>query len=295
MGLTCSDARCRLHPVSLACCPRRSLVSQASRLTMVGSNSRRADELQGHLPAQQHCCRAAQSSFPVFQQRHLIHGAQALCYRRYLFAAAPLTKVLTTRPPLAAVPCLVLARPCARRLRCGRLQAASSSPTRYEAFDFHHECRRMQWDRLSILMDRISHDQDDFGTGKRTILGAFRDGYNSAVRYIKNNFNDGFRQDAIDLFLGNYRVQEGEGASLSCPLAVSRDRKYWVLPCFLVFALSSCLYCLCFMGAYTKEFFLYFLFSLAIAILTLMAIVYYGTEFVDFPKLRDLTPSRRSE
>ncbi|KAH6924720.1 hypothetical protein HPB50_022748 [Hyalomma asiaticum] len=59
MGLTCSDARCRLHPGSLACCPRRSLVSQASRLTMVGSNSRRADELQGHLPAQQHCCRAA--------------------------------------------------------------------------------------------------------------------------------------------------------------------------------------------------------------------------------------------
>lgn len=29
---------------------------------------------------------------------------------------------------------------------------------RYEAFDFHHECRHMRWDRLNILMDRLAHD-----------------------------------------------------------------------------------------------------------------------------------------
>eukprot|EP00026_Physarum_polycephalum_P003796 Phypoly_transcript_03810.p1 GENE.Phypoly_transcript_03810~~Phypoly_transcript_03810.p1 ORF type:complete len:581 (+),score=100.19 Phypoly_transcript_03810:559-2301(+) len=41
-------------------------------------------------------------------------------------------------------------------------------------------------------------------TGKRTIQGAFNDGVNSITRYYLNNFTDGFRQDAFDLFLGNY-------------------------------------------------------------------------------------------
>lgn len=34
---------------------------------------------------------------------------------------------------------------------------------RYEAFDFHHECRKMRWDRLSILMDKLAKDQQQFG------------------------------------------------------------------------------------------------------------------------------------
>ena len=33
-----------------------------------------------------------------------------------------------------------------------------------------------------------------FRTGKRTPLGALKDGYNSAIRYYYNNFADGFRQ-----------------------------------------------------------------------------------------------------
>ncbi|EDV96014.1 phosphatidylinositol-3-phosphatase SAC1 [Drosophila grimshawi] len=34
---------------------------------------------------------------------------------------------------------------------------------RYEAFDFHHECRKMRWDRLNILIDRLAHELEDFG------------------------------------------------------------------------------------------------------------------------------------
>lgn len=190
---------------------------------------------------------------------------------------------------------------------------------RYEAFDFHAECKKMRWDRLNILIDRLAHEQDEFGvfhlrsgtltsaqdgvfrtncvdcldrtnvvqsmlakrslqmilmklgilyngqtlegvgggmielfknvwadnadlislqysgtgalktdftrTGKRTKQGLLKDGTNSLTRYYLNNFNDGFRQDAIDLFLGNYVVKEGEGAALSSPL--SRHRKGW--------------------------------------------------------------------
>lgn len=41
-------------------------------------------------------------------------------------------------------------------------------------------------------------------TGVRTKAGAFADLTNSITRYVRNNFADGPRQDAYDLFLGNY-------------------------------------------------------------------------------------------
>jgi hypothetical protein len=40
--------------------------------------------------------------------------------------------------------------------------------------------------------------------GKRTWQGALQDGRNSAMRYVRNNFLDGPKQDAFDLFLGAY-------------------------------------------------------------------------------------------
>lgn len=196
---------------------------------------------------------------------------------------------------------------------------AGSPNERYEAFDFHAECKKMRWDRLHILIDRLAHEQDEYGvfhlrsgtlhsaqdgvfrtncidcldrtnvvqsmlakrslqktlvklgilyngqtlenigggmidlfkniwadnadlvsvqysgtgalktdftrTGKRTKQGLLKDGMNSLTRYYKNNFNDGFRQDAIDLFLGNYVVKESEGSLMSCPLA--KQQKDW--------------------------------------------------------------------
>ena len=44
-----------------------------------------------------------------------------------------------------------------------------------------------------------------------------KDGINSGIRYVKNNFFDGDRQDAMDLFLGKYRVEGGEGVNRPCP------------------------------------------------------------------------------
>lgn len=43
-------------------------------------------------------------------------------------------------------------------------------------------------------------------TGRRTKSGAAQDGWNSVVRYVKNNFLDGRRQDAYDLVLGRFEV-----------------------------------------------------------------------------------------
>lgn len=187
---------------------------------------------------------------------------------------------------------------------------------KYEPFDFHAECRHMRWDRLSILIDRVSIEQDEMGyflllrdgslislqdgifrtncidcldrtnvvqsmlahrnlemvlkklnilqpnqsleyqysfemlyknvwadnadivstqysgtgalktdftrTGKRTKIGLLKDGINSLTRYYKNNLLDGFRQDSIDLFLGNAKVIS--------PLTVEKGWRYITFP-----------------------------------------------------------------
>ena len=52
-------------------------------------------------------------------------------------------------------------------------------------------------------------------TGNRTRRGAFQDLSNSITRYILNNFMDGSRQDAFDVFLGQYLPStSGVGSSL---------------------------------------------------------------------------------
>ncbi|XP_048000875.1 phosphatidylinositol-3-phosphatase SAC1 [Leguminivora glycinivorella] len=41
--------------------------------------------------------------------------------------------------------------------------AAALPGVRYEPFDFHTECRGMRYDRLNVLIDRIAHEQAEFG------------------------------------------------------------------------------------------------------------------------------------
>ncbi|XP_041974795.1 phosphatidylinositol-3-phosphatase SAC1 [Aricia agestis] len=59
--------------------------------------------------------------------------------------------------------------------------AAALPAVRYEPFDFHAECRGMRYDRLAVLLDRVAHEQSEFGyfmsRGGSVLLrqgGAFR-------------------------------------------------------------------------------------------------------------------------
>lgn len=62
---------------------------------------------------------------------------------------------------------------------------------------------------LSILYTGTDALKTDFTkTGKRTKKGALQDGKNSLVRYVKNNFYDGYNQNCIDLVLGKYKPRE---------------------------------------------------------------------------------------
>ncbi|TYZ58368.1 hypothetical protein PybrP1_004962 [[Pythium] brassicae (nom. inval.)] len=49
-------------------------------------------------------------------------------------------------------------------------------------------------------------------TGKRTNKGAAMDGVNSCIRYVTNNFMDGYRQDVVDLLLGRYVVSRSKSS-----------------------------------------------------------------------------------
>uniref|UniRef100_A0A336KBA1 Phosphatidylinositol-3-phosphatase SAC1 n=1 Tax=Culicoides sonorensis TaxID=179676 RepID=A0A336KBA1_CULSO len=258
-------------------------------------------------------------------------------------------------------------------------EVTNEQNVRYEAFDFHTECRKMRWDRLNILIDRLAHEQDEFGvfhikkdsvvissqtgvfrtncidcldrtnvvqsmlarrslqntltklgvlvpgqkientytfetlfrnvwadnadlistqysgtgalktdftrTGKRTILGALQDGLNSMTRYYKNNFNDGFRQDSIDLFLGNYVVLDGEGITRTSPLVSQKGWKYGTFPSVLLFAVAMFFASSVLPQEYNTENLLFLLFWGSMVGLTGFGIIKYGIEFVDWPKL----------
>ncbi|KAI8607196.1 hypothetical protein BC830DRAFT_1159330, partial [Chytriomyces sp. MP71] len=87
-------------------------------------------------------------------------------------------------------------------------------------------------DAISLVYSGTGALKTDFTrTGKRSPAGVMNDLNNSVVRYVKNNFFDGFRQDSFDFFLGYYIVN---------PLAASpfeldeRPARYAVLPGLLV-------------------------------------------------------------
>ncbi|KAL7420895.1 Phosphoinositide phosphatase sac1 [Cryptotrichosporon argae] len=71
-------------------------------------------------------------------------------------------------------------------------------------------------------------------TGKRTREGYLADGYNSVMRYIRNNFFDGDRQDAFDLLTGAWVAKKG-GIP---PLTDTRPLVMRSMPYVLAFALT---------------------------------------------------------
>lgn len=256
------------------------------------------------------------------------------------------------------------------------VQRINNQNVRYESFDFHAECRRLRWDRLNVLLDRLAHDLEQMSyflllndgtllsaqdgvfrtncidcldrtnvvqsmiakkvlndalsklkvlrkiedhpsveylfkqvwadnadiisvqysgtgalktdftrTGKRTKLGAMKDGLNSLTRYYKNNFTDGYRQDSLELFLGRYIVQEGECTFVECPLESERNWRYATFPLVLLIASSMLVGHIILPSRYTTEILLYMLFWAAMVAGTFATIIHHGKQYVDKPKL----------
>jgi len=255
----------------------------------------------------------------------------------------------------------------------------------YEPFDFHAECKKMRWDRLSILMDRLSHYQEQFSyflqsregnvlsrqsgvfrtncidcldrtnvvqsmlarlnlqsvlvrlgvlqdhmkveqqpifealfknvwadhadmisiqytgtgalktdftrTGKRTKLGLLEDGRRSLIRYYKNNFADGFRQDSLDLFVGNHCVAPTEGVTHESPLApLKPDQRYLALPIALALSLAMLTLSLFVPAEYSTEILLSLIFWAVMIGFIGNTMFKNGPEYVDQPRLIQLPP-----
>lgn len=133
-------------------------------------------------------------------------------------------------------------------------------------------------DMISIQYSGTGALKTDFTrTGKRTYKGACRDGVNSLTRYFKNNFSDGFRQDAIDLFHGC--------APLKYPLRVQRGWRYFTFPCVLLVAVAMFVACSILPSEYSTETLLFMLFWGSMIFVTTKTILRYGSEYVDKPRL----------
>lgn len=88
------------------------------------------------------------------------------------------------------------------------LQVIGRSETAQEDNDFEFLFRNIWADNADVVSKSYSGTgalKTDFTrTGNRTKAGALQDLNNSITRYVRNNFADGPRQDAFDLFSGAY-------------------------------------------------------------------------------------------
>ncbi|KAJ3008269.1 Phosphatidylinositide phosphatase SAC1 [Thoreauomyces humboldtii] len=118
--------------------------------------------------------------------------------------------------------------------------------------------------------------------GKRTRKGALQDFRNSSVRYFKNNFLDGSRQDAFNLMLGVYEVNP----TLASPfLHYEKPIRYLALP-FSVIASVFMIMVIFLATPYSLSYRL-LLTALCLAVLwaSIKLVVLYGTDYVDTPRL----------
>ncbi|CAJ0594973.1 unnamed protein product [Cylicocyclus nassatus] len=116
--------------------------------------------------------------------------------------------------------------------------------------------------------------------GKRTYTGAINDGINAVTRYFRNNFADGYRQDAMDVFLGNYVIDvDNLPSSLEAAL-ISLDQNGIALLA-ASFAMAMTILCVLVAENISAT-----LFWFGVFLVCMMFIFLNGEEFVNAPKLK---------
>ncbi|KAI9472050.1 MAG: SacI homology domain-containing protein [Benjaminiella poitrasii] len=129
-------------------------------------------------------------------------------------------------------------------------------------------------------------------TGQRTKVGALKDLQNSITRYVKNNFMDGNRQDAFDLFLGQYQLEFGQSPYAHSPFKEEKPLRARVVPYILIYALFMLVLNLVrpnYSGfkSYTS-YFLLLLFWVSVLISGVRFAFKHGDQFVQWPHLVQL-------
>jgi hypothetical protein len=259
------------------------------------------------------------------------------------------------------------------------LAQLSLPDVRYQYFDFHNECRKMRWDRISVLIDQIKDELEQQGyfhfnmsqgttiksqagivrtncmdnldrtnvvhatlakwtvnkmlqdlriipetggidddeafskdfrelwadhgdaiarayggsdalksdftrTNTRTYKGVLEDGYKSIMRYLKNNYFDGARQDAFDLMTGSYLPRKQPMPALHL---VTDTRPLITRSMPLAASFSLFMICAGLTLPRSSDYSLvyYFLFWFILLSLCLAFILVHGVDYVSWPRL----------
>ncbi|EPB71810.1 hypothetical protein ANCCEY_09090 [Ancylostoma ceylanicum] len=116
--------------------------------------------------------------------------------------------------------------------------------------------------------------------GKRTYTGAINDCINAITRYFRNNFADGYRQDAMDVFLGNFVIDVHNLPSSLEATLISLDQNGIALLA-ACFAMAMTLLCVLVAENISAT-----LFWFAVFLMCMMFIFLNGEDFVNAPKLK---------
>ncbi|KAI0728565.1 SacI homology domain-containing protein [Fomitopsis betulina] len=181
----------------------------------------------------------------------------------------------------------------AKRVLTRQLQALgilhdTDTIDRYE--DFMKDFREMWTDHANLISMAYSGTgalKTDFTkTGRRTRQGMFEDLSNSVMRYLKNNFFDGARQDAYDLMTGAFVPRKGWVPSTfvydSRPLVIRAVPYASGFSLFMIFAGMTL--------PRTSDYslFYYFLLWFTVFTLSIVFIFAHGIEYVNWPRLVSL-------
>ncbi|KZT06321.1 uncharacterized protein LAESUDRAFT_700727 [Laetiporus sulphureus 93-53] len=141
---------------------------------------------------------------------------------------------------------------------------------------------------ISIAYSGTGALKTDFTrTGERTRKGMLEDGYNSVMRYLKNNFFDGARQDAFDLMTGAFVPRRGW-----VPSSLVRDHRRLIvraMPYIFYFSLFMIFAGLTLPRTSDYSLTYYFFLWFSLMSFSLVFIFAHGVEYVNWPRLIPLT------
>ncbi|KAI8364685.1 SacI homology domain-containing protein [Radiomyces spectabilis] len=152
-------------------------------------------------------------------------------------------------------------------------------------------------DALSVAYSGTGALKTDYTrTGVRTRAGALRDLQNSIIRYVKNNYLDGSRQDGFDLVLGKYKVPlaSSVGGHRESPFAKQKPVSVRVVPALLLLSFGVFLFALFFPSGINIASTTFYVMFLALCFATILSTCHFmlehGTQYVDWPKLINIAP-----
>ncbi|CAH9130618.1 unnamed protein product [Cuscuta epithymum] len=94
--------------------------------------------------------------------------------------------------------------------RLGAISSTDCISMFQEDFEIYKTLWVQQGDEISLeYSGTFALKGDLVRYGKQTVLGLIRDGMSALSRYFLNNFQDGVRQDAVDLISGRYTIKRG--------------------------------------------------------------------------------------